>query len=44
MSDAKTHAGIVAARAAGIPFEVARTQRARSAEESAELQGIALGS
>jgi Cys-tRNA(Pro) deacylase len=35
--------GIVAARAAGIPFEVKRTQRARSAEESASLQGIELG-
>jgi Cys-tRNA(Pro) deacylase len=35
--------GIVAARAAGIPFRVTRTQRARSAEESAALQGIALG-
>jgi Cys-tRNA(Pro) deacylase len=34
--------GIVAARAAGIPFEVMRTQRARSAEESAQLQGIEL--
>jgi Cys-tRNA(Pro) deacylase len=34
--------GIAAARAAGIPFEVMRTQRARSAEESAQLQGIEL--
>ena len=34
--------GIVAAAAAGIPFAVARTQRARSAEESAALQGIEL--
>jgi Cys-tRNA(Pro)/Cys-tRNA(Cys) deacylase len=34
--------GIVAAREAGVPFEVMRTQRARSAEESAELQGIEL--
>jgi Cys-tRNA(Pro) deacylase len=34
--------GIVAADAAGIPFTVARTQRARSAEESAALQGIEL--
>jgi len=34
--------GIVAARAAGIPFEVMRTRRARSPEESAELQGIEL--
>ncbi len=35
--------GITAARAAGAPFEVMRTQRARSAEESASLQGIELG-
>jgi Cys-tRNA(Pro) deacylase len=35
--------GIVAARNAGIPFEVMRTQRARSAEESAGFQGIELG-
>ncbi len=34
--------GIAAARAAGIPYEVARTKRARSAEESAGLQGIEL--
>jgi Cys-tRNA(Pro) deacylase len=34
--------GIVAARAAGIPFDVMRTQRARSAEESATFQGIEL--
>jgi Cys-tRNA(Pro) deacylase len=40
-SDTDTPA-IVAARAANIPFEVMRTQRARSAEESASLQGIAL--
>jgi Cys-tRNA(Pro)/Cys-tRNA(Cys) deacylase len=33
---------IAAARTAGIPFEVMRTQRARSAEESASFQGIAL--
>jgi Cys-tRNA(Pro) deacylase len=43
MSDGQDTPGIVAARAAGIPFDVMRTQRARSAEESAELQGIALG-
>jgi Cys-tRNA(Pro) deacylase len=29
--------------AAGIPYRVVRTQRAHSAEESAELQGIELG-
>jgi Cys-tRNA(Pro) deacylase len=34
--------GIMAARAAGISFEVMRTQRARSADESAQLQGIEL--
>ena len=34
--------GIVGAREAGIAFTVARTQRARSAEESASLQGIEL--
>jgi Cys-tRNA(Pro)/Cys-tRNA(Cys) deacylase len=33
---------IVAARGAGVSFEVMRTQRAHSAEESAQLQGIAL--
>lgn len=43
MSDAADTPGIVAARAAGIPFEVMRTQRARSAEESAGFQGIELG-
>jgi Cys-tRNA(Pro) deacylase len=43
MSDTNDTPGIVAARAAGIPFEVMRTQRARSAEESAGFQGIALG-
>ena len=42
MSDGDDTPGIVAVRAAGIPFDVMRTQRARSAEESAELQGIAL--
>jgi len=34
--------GIAAAREAGIPFDVMRTQRARSAEESASFQGIEL--
>jgi Cys-tRNA(Pro) deacylase len=43
MSDEADTPGIIAAREAGIPFEVMRTQRARSAEESAELQGIAIG-
>jgi Cys-tRNA(Pro) deacylase len=35
--------GIVAARAAGIAFDVVRTERPTSAEESARLQGVALG-
>lgn len=43
MSDTNDTPGTVAARAAGIPFEVMRTQRARSAKESAGFQGIALG-
>ncbi len=34
---------IEAVERAGIPFEVVRTERAHSAEESAELQGIKLG-
>jgi Cys-tRNA(Pro)/Cys-tRNA(Cys) deacylase len=34
---------LAALNAAGIPFEVVRTERAHSAEESAELQGIPLG-
>ena len=34
--------GIRAAEAAGVPFEVVRTERPTSAEESARLQGIAL--
>lgn len=34
---------IAALEAAGVPFTVVRTQRARSAEESAALQGIELG-
>ena len=33
---------IEAAERAGIPFDVVRTERAHSAEESAQLQGIAL--
>lgn len=43
MSDGADTPGIIAAREAGIAFEVMRTQRARSAEESAGFQGIALG-
>ena len=44
MSDAEPETpGIVAARASGVPFEVMRTERARSAEESAAFQGIELG-
>ena len=34
---------IDAITASGVPFEVVRTERAHSAEESAGLQGIALG-
>jgi len=34
---------IAAVTRAGIPFDVVRTERAHSAEESAELQGIELG-
>ena len=41
-SGAQDTPGIAAARAAGIPFDVMRTQRAHSAEESAQLQGIQL--
>lgn len=35
--------GMLAAQAAGLAFEVARTERPSSAEESAALQGIELG-
>ena len=35
---------IAALEAAGVPFRVVRTEIARSAEESARLQGVALGS
>jgi len=35
--------GTAAARAAGIPFEIERTERAHGPEESASLQGIELG-
>jgi Cys-tRNA(Pro)/Cys-tRNA(Cys) deacylase len=35
--------GTAAARAAGIPFEIERTERPHSPEESASLQGIELG-
>jgi len=34
---------IEAVERAGVPFAVVRTERAHSAEESAELQGIELG-
>jgi len=39
----ETTPGIEAVRAAGIPFDVVRTERPSSAEESAALQGIELG-
>jgi Cys-tRNA(Pro) deacylase len=43
VSDAEADTpAIAAARAAGVTFDVARTQRASSAEESAALQGIDL--
>jgi Cys-tRNA(Pro)/Cys-tRNA(Cys) deacylase len=43
VSDAESDTpGIAAARASGVPFEVMRTERARSAEESAAFQGIEL--
>jgi Cys-tRNA(Pro)/Cys-tRNA(Cys) deacylase len=42
VSDDNDTPAIVAARNAGIAFDVMRTQRARSAEESASLQGIDL--
>lgn len=41
--DVAEPAGMRAATAAGIAFEVARTERPSSAEESAALQGIELG-
>ena len=40
---ADTSAAVEAARAAGLPHDVVRTERAGSAEEAAALQGIALG-
>ncbi len=42
--DGPTTPAIEALAALGIPFTVVRTQRAHSAEESAGLQGIPLGS
>jgi Cys-tRNA(Pro)/Cys-tRNA(Cys) deacylase len=41
-SDGEITPAIAAAREAGIRFDVARTRRARDAEESASLQGIEL--
>jgi Cys-tRNA(Pro) deacylase len=41
---APTTPAIAALEAAGVPFRVVRTEIARNAEESAELQGIPLGS
>ncbi|MGZ4124462.1 MAG: hypothetical protein ACXVQU_02765, partial [Actinomycetota bacterium] len=38
----ETTPGIEAARAAGIAFDVVRTDRPSSAQESADLQGIEL--
>lgn len=42
MSDVPDTPALVALAGAGIPFRVVRTERASSAEESADLQGIPL--
>lgn len=44
MTDQPRTPAIEALEAAGVPFRVVRTEIARNAEESAALQGIALGS
>ena len=44
LSDVPTTPATEALTAAGVPFRLVRTQIARSAEESAALQGIPLGS
>src|SRR5512135_1217072 len=46
MSDPEvpTSPAVAALTAAGVPFRVVRTEIARSAEESAALQGVPLGS
>jgi len=44
MSESPSTPAIAALEAAGVPFRVVRTEIARSAEESAGLQGIPLGS
>jgi Cys-tRNA(Pro)/Cys-tRNA(Cys) deacylase len=43
-NDVPTTPAIAALEAAGVPFRVVRTEIARSAEESAELQGVPLAS
>jgi Cys-tRNA(Pro) deacylase len=43
-TEAPTTPAITALEAAGVPFRVVRTEIARSAEESAELQGVPLAS
>ncbi len=43
MTDAPDTPALRALHTAGVPHSVVRTQRAHSAEESARLQGIALG-
>ncbi|MFN8629575.1 MAG: YbaK/EbsC family protein [Chloroflexota bacterium] len=43
-ADSPMTPAIAALRAAGVPFRVVRTEIARSAEESAALQGVPLGS
>jgi Cys-tRNA(Pro)/Cys-tRNA(Cys) deacylase len=44
MSDQPTTPAFAALEAAGVPFRVVRTEIARSAEESAALQGVPIGS
>jgi Cys-tRNA(Pro) deacylase len=44
MTDVPTTPAIDALTAAGVPFRVVRTEIARSAEESASLQGVPIGS
>jgi Cys-tRNA(Pro)/Cys-tRNA(Cys) deacylase len=44
MTDEPSTPAIAALEAAGVPFRVVRTEIARSAEESAALQGVPLGS
>ena len=43
MAESQTTSALTAVQAAGLPHDVARTERAGSAEEAATLQGIPLG-